>query len=59
MYNLTFLVTLPLFLISAGILVYSMVRLARNGPGARNTMSLGFSVWLLGIIVGAIVFGFF
>jgi hypothetical protein len=58
MYHLTFLVTLPLFLISAGILVYSMVKLARNDPGARNTMSLGLGVWLLGIIVGAMVFGF-
>jgi hypothetical protein len=58
MYNLTFLATLPLFLTSAGILVYSMVRLARNDPGARNTMSLGLGVWLVGIIVGAVVFGF-
>jgi len=59
MYNLTFLVTLPLFLISVGILSYAMVRLARNNPGAHNTMSLGLGVWLIGIIVGAIVFGFF
>jgi hypothetical protein len=58
MYNLTFIVTLPLFLISAGILVYSMVKLARNDPSARNVMSIGLGVWLVGIIVGAAVFGF-
>ena len=58
MYNLTFLVTLPIFLISAGITIYAMVKLARNTPGARNIRSIGLGVWLLGIITGALVFLF-
>ena len=58
MYNLTFLVTLPIFLISAGIIIYAMVKLARNTQGARNIMSIGFGVWLFGIITGTLVFLF-
>jgi hypothetical protein len=58
MYNLTFLVTLPIFLISLAIVIYAMVKLAQNASGARNIMSLGFGIWLAGIITGALVFLF-
>jgi high-affinity Fe2+/Pb2+ permease len=58
--TLTFLVSLPLFLISAGIFCYGLVQLARNeDQRASNWISAGFGVGLLGVVVAAIVFGFF
>lgn len=57
MYNLTFLVCLPIFLISVAIFCYGLARLAGNGPQAGGIMAVGLSVGLLGIIVAAIMIG--
>lgn len=58
MYNLTFLVTVPIFIISALLFIFSMVKIAQKSPGARNMMSLGFGIWLVGVVVGSLVFLF-
>lgn len=55
----TFLVSLPLFLISIGILSYGLVRANQDDPRARDIMTIGLEVGLLGVVVAAIVFGFF
>jgi hypothetical protein len=56
MYELIFLITLPLFVTAAGLIFYSLMRLARNDPNARRIMTAGLGVWLGGIVVGALVF---
>ena len=58
MYMLTFLITLPLFLIALLLFGYALVRSARNDPGARRIMTAGLSVWLISIITGTLVFLF-
>ncbi len=58
MYTLTFLITLPLFLVALGIVGYALVRSARKDPGARRVMTAALSVWLVSIITGALVFLF-
>jgi len=57
--TLTFLVSLPLFLISAGIFCYALVQVRRDNPRARGIMTIGIEVGLLAVVVAAIVFGFF
>jgi hypothetical protein len=60
MNTLSFLVSLPLFVIAAGTFCYGLVQLARNeDQRASNWISVGFGVGLLGVVVAAIVFGFF
>lgn len=58
MYTLTFLITLPLFVIAAGLIFYAFMRLAKNDSSARRIMTAGLSVWLIGIVTGALVFLF-
>jgi len=58
MYMLTFLITIPLFLISLLLFGCALIRLARKGTGARGIMTAGLSVWLISIITGALVFLF-
>jgi len=58
MYTLTFLITLPLFLISLLLFGYALIKSSQRDPGARNLMTAGLSVWLISIITGAIVFIF-
>jgi len=58
MYTLTFLVVLPLLIISAGLFIFSLIQLSRKKPGARAIMTSGFIVWLVSIITGAMVFLF-
>jgi hypothetical protein len=57
--TLTFLVSLPLFLISAGIFGYALVQVRRDNPRARDTMTIGVEVGFLAVVVAAIVFSFF
>ena len=60
MYSLTFLVSLPLFVIAAVMFCYALARMARNDDQrARNIMTVGYGVGLLGVVVAAVVFGFF
>ena len=58
MYDVTFFVTAPIFLISALLFFFAMVRLAQKSPSARNLMSLGFGVWIIGVVIGSAVFLF-
>ena len=58
MYMLTFLITIPLFLISLLLFVYALIKSSRNSPGTRGIMTAGLSVWLISIITGALVFLF-
>lgn len=57
--TLTFLVSLPFFLISVGIIGYALVQVSRDNPRANDIMTIGVEVGLLAIVVAAIVFGFF
>jgi hypothetical protein len=58
MYTLTFLITLPLFLISLLLFGYALIRSAQRSPGARGILTAGLSVWLISIITGALIFIF-
>jgi high-affinity Fe2+/Pb2+ permease len=60
MNTLTFAISLPLFLIAAALFSYGLAQLARNeDERASRTMTIGFGIGLLGVVVAAIVFGFF
>jgi hypothetical protein len=58
MYMLTFLVTLPLFLISLLLFGYALMKSSQGSSGARGILTAGLSVWLISIITGALIFIF-
>lgn len=55
----TFIVTLIFCLIAAIISGYALVQIHKNNQKARCTFTIGFGFWLSGIIIAAILFGFF
>ncbi|MFQ6122121.1 MAG: hypothetical protein ACE5LA_03570 [Dehalococcoidales bacterium] len=57
MISLSFLVTLPLFIIAIVIFGYGLTR--EDERASQTTMTIGLGVGLLGVIVAAIMFGFF
>ena len=57
MYFLTFVVFLPLFLISLAVFAWGVLQLAKNSPRARDIIAAGFTLGLLSLIVGALIFG--
>ena len=57
MYFLTVIVFLPLVLISAAIFLYGVLQLAKDSPRARDIIAAGFTLGLLSLIIGALVFG--
>lgn len=59
MHTVTFIVALIFFLTAAIIFGLALVKVGRNEAGARNTLVTGFSFWLLGIVIAAVLFGFF
>jgi hypothetical protein len=59
MLTVTFVVALVLFLIAAAIFSLGLARLARNDPRAGDTLTAGFGIGLFGVVVAAIIFGFF
>jgi len=59
MNTVTFYVVLVCSIIAAVTLLTGLVQLYRRKPVARNTFTIGFGVWLLGIVLAAILFGFF
>jgi len=59
MHNVTFLVSFPIFVISAAVFVYALTLLARDDPRARDIMRIGFSIGIFGVVLAAIMFGFF
>ena len=58
MYTLTFLITVPLFLIALLLFGYALMKSSRGGSSARGIMTAGLSVWLISIITGALIFIF-
>ena len=56
---MTFIITLVFFLTAAVISGFAMAQLSKNDARARNTLTMGFGFWLLGIVLAAILFGFF
>jgi hypothetical protein len=59
MHIVTFIVALIFFLAAAIISGFALAQISRNEARARNTLTTGFSLWLLGIVLAAILFGFF
>jgi predicted Co/Zn/Cd cation transporter (cation efflux family) len=55
----TFIVAFVFCLVAAIISGCALVQLHRNNQKARNTLVTGFGFWLLGIVLSAILFGFF
>jgi len=58
MYMLTFLITVPLFLIALLLFGCALMRSSRGSSSARGIMTAGLSFWLISIITGALVFIF-
>jgi hypothetical protein len=59
MHFVTFIVALVFILVAASLFTYGLTQLHNNNPRARGTISSGCMVGLLGILVAAILFGFF
>ena len=59
MNTVTFIVALVFCLTAAIVSGYSLVQLHNNSQKARNTLVIGFGCWLSGIVLAAILFGFF
>jgi len=59
MHTVTFIVALIFFLIAAIISGFALVQISKNKARARSTLTTGFSFWLFGIVLAAILFGFF
>lgn len=57
MISLSFIVTLPLFITAIAIFGYGLTR--NDERASQMTMTIGFSVGLLGVVVAAIMFVFF
>jgi hypothetical protein len=60
MYFVTFIAALVILLVAAGIFVYGLAQYVQNkNVQARNNISRGYFVALMGIIAAAIIFGVF
>jgi hypothetical protein len=59
MYFVSFIVALVLFIIAACLFGRGLVRLYQGNQKARGLISSGFIVGLSGIVIVAIIFGFF
>jgi len=57
MIDLSFVVSLPLFIIAVAIFGYGLIR--NDERASQTTMSTGLGVGLLGVLVAAIMFVFF
>lgn len=57
MISLSFLVSLPLFIASIVVFGYGVAR--SDEQASQKTMSVGLGIGLVGVIVAAIMFGFF
>ncbi|MFH1647648.1 MAG: hypothetical protein ABID71_08205 [Chloroflexota bacterium] len=59
MHLVTFIVVLAFIVVAAILFASGMVQLHKESGAARGLISSGFMVGLLGVVVGAILFGFF
>lgn len=59
MHIVTFIVAFVFILIAAILFGRGLVRLYQHNCKARGLISSGFMVGLLGVVVAAVIFGFF
>ena len=59
MHTVTFIVSGLIFLVSGIVYVTALVQQSRDNTKGRGLMTTGFSLWLFGIIMAAILFGLF
>jgi hypothetical protein len=59
MHFVTFIVALVFILIAAVLFGRGLVKLHQNNERARGLISSGFMVGLFGVVVAAVLFGFF
>jgi uncharacterized membrane protein YidH (DUF202 family) len=60
MYFVTFIAALIIILVAAGIFIYGLAQYIQNkNAQARNNISRGYFIALIGIIAAAIIFGVF
>jgi hypothetical protein len=58
-YFVSFIVALVFMVVAACLFGQGLVRLYRDNRRGRGLISSGFGVGLLGIIITAVIFGFF
>lgn len=59
MYTVTTIVAFVFILVAAILFGRGLVRLYQHNQKARGLISSGFIVGLLGVVISAIIFGFF
>ena len=59
MHTVTFIVAGIIFLIAGILYVSALVQQSRDNSKGRGLMATGFAMWLGGIVVAAVLFGFF
>ena len=60
MYFVTFIAALVILLVAAGIFIYGLAQyVQKKNAQARNNISRGYFVALVGIMAAAIIFGVF
>lgn len=59
MHTVTFIVAGIIFFISGILYITALIQQSRDNTKGRGLMTTGFSMWLLGIVVAAVLFGFF
>ena len=57
--NVSFIILLVCILIAAGFFSYGLRLLASNNEKAGSNMNLGFGIGLIGLVLFAIIYGFF
>jgi len=55
----SFIILLVCILVAAGLFSYGLRLLANNNAKAGSMMNLGFGIGLIGLILFAIIYGFF
>ena len=59
MHTVTFIVAGIIFFIAGILYVTALVQQSRDNSKGRGLMATGFGLWLGGIVVAAVLFGFF
>jgi hypothetical protein len=57
--NVSFIVLLVCILIAIGFFIYGLRLLASNNEEAGGKMNLGFGIGLIGLVLFAVMYGFF
>jgi hypothetical protein len=59
MHTVIFIIAGAIFFIASILYVTALVQQSRDNTKGRELMVTGFSLWLFGIIIAAVLFGFF